>query len=123
MAREPFRSGCPIASSLDLIGDRWTLVILRDLVNGKTKFAEFLASPEGIATNTLAARLAQMQADGLVRGRLYRARPRRYAYKLTRKGAALLPVLQTLCVWGQDELPERWAAPAAFMNKTPADLL
>ena len=53
MASQIPRSGCPIASSLDIIGDRWTLVVLRDLLNGKSRFGEFLASPEGIATNVL----------------------------------------------------------------------
>lgn len=117
-----FRSGCPIASSLELIGDRWTLVILRDLVNGKSRFAEFLDSPEKIASNILTARLAQMEENGLVASRLYQSRPKRYGYTLTKKGAALLPVLQGLCRWGQAHLPERWRAPDAFMRKTPADI-
>jgi DNA-binding HxlR family transcriptional regulator len=117
-----FRSGCPIASSLDLIGDRWTLVILRDLANGKRRFAEFLDSPEHIATNILTARLAQMEADGLVVSQLYQRRPKRYAYTLTRKGAELMPVLQALARWGQTNLPNRWIAPAKFMKLKPGDL-
>ncbi len=51
------RSGCPIATTLDMIGDRWTLVILRDMINGKSRFSEFLDSPERITTSVLAARL------------------------------------------------------------------
>lgn len=120
-ARE-FRSGCPIASSLELIGDRWTLVLLRDLANGKARFAQFLESPEQIATNILTARLAQMKADGLVATHLYQRRPKRFAYKLTPKGAALMPVLQALCVWGQAQLPSRWTPPARFMKLRPGDL-
>ena len=62
---------CPIATTLDIIGDRWTLVILRDLVNGKKRFSEFLDSPERITTNVLTDRLAMMTANGLVRRKLY----------------------------------------------------
>jgi DNA-binding HxlR family transcriptional regulator len=118
-----FRSGCPIASTLEVIGDRWTLVILRDLVNGKSRFAEFLDGPERIATNILTARLAQMEAHGLVRAELYERRPKRYAYALTEKGAALLPLLQDMCRWGQAHLEDRWTAPASFMRKKPGDLV
>jgi DNA-binding HxlR family transcriptional regulator len=121
-APSDFRSGCPIASSLDLVGDRWTLVILRDLANGKSKFREFLDSPERIATNILTARLSQMEQDGLVKAELYEQRPRRYAYKLTPKGAALIPVLQAISRWGCGELPNRWTPPERFMKLKPKDL-
>lgn len=121
--QEEFRSGCPIASSLELIGDRWTLVILRDLVNGKARYKDFLDSPERIASNILTARLAAMEEGGLIESALYETRPKRYAYKLTPKGAALAPVLQAIARWGEAEIPGRWKAPAAFMRKRPADLL
>ncbi len=117
-----FRSGCPIASSLELIGDRWTLVLLRDLVNGKSRFKDFLESPERIASNILTARLAAMEEDGLIQSRLYETRPKRYEYRLTKKGAALLPLLQEFCRWGEANLPARWKAPPAFMRRRPADL-
>jgi DNA-binding HxlR family transcriptional regulator len=104
------------------MGDRWTLVILRDLANGKTKFQEFLDSPERIATNILTARLSQMEQDGLVKAELYEQRPRRYAYKLTPKGAALIPVLQAISRWGCGELPNRWTPPERFMKLKPKDL-
>lgn len=120
---EGFRSGCPIASSLEIIGDRWTLVLLRDLVNGKRRSGEFMDSPEGIASNILAARLKEMEANGLIRARLYQTRPKRYEYRLTPKGAALLPVVQTLSAWGELHLPKRWKAPDSFMRKKPEDLL
>jgi DNA-binding HxlR family transcriptional regulator len=123
VADPDFRSGCPIASSLEQIGDRWTLVILRDLANGKARFAQFLDSPERIASNILAARLAQMEADGLVASELYQRRPKRYAYRLTRKGAELMPVLQAIARWGQANLADRWTAPARFMKLKPQDLL
>lgn len=113
------RSGCPIASSLDLIGDRWTMVILRDLLCGKTRYADFLASPEGISTNILADRLAAMEAGGLVERRAYQDTPRRFEYRLTAKGEGLLPVLQQLCLWGNAHLPGTWTPPASFMARQP----
>lgn len=118
-----FRSGCPIASSLEIIGDRWTMVILRDLANGKRRSGDFMNSPEGIASNILATRLQAMEANGLIRSRLYSSRPKRYEYFFTAKGAALLPVLQALSTWGEVHLPKRWKAPEAFMNKRPQDLV
>ena len=118
MASYSKRSGCPIASSLDLIGDRWSLVSLRDLLNGKSRYAEFLASPEGISTNILADRLAAMEADGLVTRQPYQLKPKRFSYHLTPRGAAFLPVLQALCVWGNAHLPGTWTPPAAFMART-----
>lgn len=96
---------------------------MRDLVNGKRRFKDFLDSPERIASNILTARLAAMVESGLVTSRLYLHRPRRYEYRLTKKGAALLPVLQEFCRWGERYLPNRWHAPAAFMSKRPTDLM
>ena len=98
------------------------MVILRDLANGKTKFQEFLGSPERIATNILAARLSQMELDGLVVSELYEKRPKRYAYRLTPKGAGLIPVLQSISRWGCGELPNRWTPPERFMKLKPKDL-
>lgn len=118
-----FRSGCPIASTLDLVGDRWTLVILRDLVNGKARYKDFLESPERIASNILTARLAAMQEAGLIESRLYQHRPKRYEYKLTPRGASMLPVLQAICRWGEAQLPKRWKAPQTFMRKKPEELV
>lgn len=112
------RSGCPIATSLDLFGDRWTLVIVRDLLNGKSRYAELASSPEAIPTNILASRLKLMEATGLVRRRRYQERPARFAYELTRRGQRLLPVLQAMCTWANDEFPRTWRAPAAFMRRT-----
>ena len=112
-----FRSGCPVASTLDLVGDRWTLVIVRDLLTGKSRFGEFLASPERITTNVLTERLAQMEAAGLVEKRAYSERPRRYAYSLTEKGTALLPVLQDICRWANRYIPGTWTPPASFMAR------
>ncbi len=99
------RSCCPITCSLDLLGDKWTLLIIRDLFLGKKRYQEFLASPEKIATNILADRLKRIEANGLVRQKIYQQNPTRYEYELTRKGEELKPVLEALIKWGRTYYP------------------
>lgn len=113
------RSGCPIASGLEIIGDRWTLVILRDMVSGKSKYREFQDSPEKITTNILASRLAQMEENGLVRKQKYQTNPTRYSYHLTPKGADLLPLMQAMSRWSNTHLAHTWTPPDYFMEMTP----
>jgi DNA-binding HxlR family transcriptional regulator len=110
------RSACPIATTLDVVGDKWSLLIVRDLVMGKTRFSEFLASPENVTTNILADRLKRLESEGLVDRTLYQERPNRYAYRLTEKGRALVPVLQAICRWANDWRPETYKAPDSFMS-------
>ncbi len=114
--REP-RSGCPIATTLDIVGDRWTLIILRDMLTGKSKFSQFLDSPERITTNVLTDRLALMEGAGLVQKTPYHLRPKRFDYALTEKGLALLPVLQEICRWANRFMPETWTPPPSFMKR------
>jgi DNA-binding HxlR family transcriptional regulator len=96
------RSPCPIAGALDLIGDRWTLLVIRDLLfYDKHRFAEFLASPEAISTNILAERLDRLERGGLIERRRYQAHPPREEYHLTARGHDLLPVLRELIGWGK----------------------
>ena len=83
------RSCCPIACALDLLGDKWTLLIIRDLLLGKKRYQEFLESPERIATNILADRLKKIESAGLVIHQAYQQKPVRYEYALTKKGAQL----------------------------------
>ncbi len=109
------RSGCPIASTLDLVGDAWSLVLVRDMLNGKSRFSEFLASPEGVTTNILADRLKRLEASGLIGKSAYQQRPVRHAYVLTEKGRDLAPVLQAMCRWGAAHLPGSWTPPKSFM--------
>ncbi|WP_339746786.1 helix-turn-helix domain-containing protein [uncultured Maricaulis sp.] len=113
------RSGCPIASTLDLVGDRWTLVILRDLINGKRRFTDFLTSPERITTNVLTDRLGQMEQAGLITRTAYQTRPPRFEYRLTAKGEGLLPVIQEMCRWANINMPSTWEAPESFMALKP----
>lgn len=116
--RRDQRSGCPIATTLDIIGDRWSLVVLRDLVNGKARFNEFLDSPERITTSVLADRLATLEAAGIVHRAAYQERPKRYAYKLTDKGRGLHPVLQEICRWANEHYPDTWTPPTQFMKRS-----
>jgi DNA-binding HxlR family transcriptional regulator len=111
------RSGCPIATTLDFVGDRWSLVIVRDMMNGKTRFGQFLDSPEHVTTSVLADRLARMEAAGLIVKRAYQDNPVRHEYRLTEMGEALLPVLQEVCRWANRYLPETWPAPESFMQR------
>jgi len=99
------RSPCPISGSLDLIGDRWTLLVVRDLFWGKRRFGEFLESPEYIPTNILADRLGRLEQAGLLGRKPYQENPPRYDYALTRKGRDLGPVLAALVTWGKCHIP------------------
>jgi len=99
------RSSCPIAGSLDLLGDRWSLLVVRDLFSGSTRYGEFAASPEGIPTNILADRLVRLEENGLISSEPYQKNPTRYAYALTAKGRTLKPLLAFLGQWGARNIP------------------
>jgi len=99
------RSSCPITNVLDLIGDKWTLLVIRDLVLGKRRYQEFLTSPEEIASNILTERLNRLQIAGLISRRAYQQNPVRYEYLLTKKGKALEPILEAIIVWGKKQFP------------------
>lgn len=116
------RSGCPIASTLDILGDRWSLVIIRDMVTGKIRFGDFLKSPERIPTNILTERLQRLEAFGLIEKERYQQNPVRFDYRLTRKGADLLPTLQAVCIWANHHLPETWRPPKTFLALKPDDI-
>jgi DNA-binding HxlR family transcriptional regulator len=94
------RSPCPVACALDLFGDRWTLLIVRDLVLGRSRFKDFTASPENIPTNILTERLARLLTGGIVQQNPAADGAKRMAYELTEKGRALLPVLKAMRDWG-----------------------
>jgi DNA-binding HxlR family transcriptional regulator len=100
-----FRSSCPVASVLDILGDKWTLVVVRDLFINKHRYGDFLISPEGIPTNILADRLKRLEAAGIVKRELYQDNPPRAEYFLTTRGADLAPVLRAMLKWGIEYLP------------------
>jgi DNA-binding HxlR family transcriptional regulator len=94
------RSPCPIACSLDILGDRWTLLIIRDLFLGRTRFRDFTASPEGIPTNILSDRLERLLQHDIIKQIPAEDGTKRFAYLLTEKGKALLPVIVAMRDWG-----------------------
>ena len=100
-----FRSGCSIARTLELLGDKWTLLIVRDLLwHGKHTFQALQDSDERIPTNILADRLRRLMAWGLVTRAPYQQRPVRHAYDLSETGRALEPVLRQIMAWGHANL-------------------
>jgi DNA-binding HxlR family transcriptional regulator len=99
------RSDCAVACTLDLIGDRWTLLVVRDLLRGRRYFDEFLRAPEGIATNVLAARLRALCERGLVEKTPDPSDRRRSNYRLSDDGRHLGELLGAIAAWGLKSLP------------------
>ena len=116
------RSGCPVANALDLFGDKWTLIVIRDLVVGKRRYGDLLKSPEGIPTNILADRLRQLEQHEVIHKVPYQRRPTRYEYRLTEKGADLLPVLQAMARWSNIHVPGSWRSPDSFTKLKSKDI-
>ena len=98
------RSPCPIANMLDIVGDKWTLLVIRDLFTGKSTYGEFQSSPEGIPTNILADRLKRLEAYDIIKKTPYQQRPVRYAYELTSTGRSLGPVIEAMLNWGKKNI-------------------
>ena len=109
------RSGCPVSISLEIFGDRWSLLIIRDLmVRGFRTFKQFQKSDEGIATNILADRLQKLEAAGMITVEEDATDRRRANYRLTEKGIDLAPVLLELLIWGARH--ENTGAPCALIE-------
>ena len=112
------RSECPVTNTLDLIGDKWTLLVIRDMLFLKKKsFNEFLESPEGIATNILTERLKRLEEHGIIEKRPYRKMPRRYEYILTRRGEDLRPLLMEMIRWGNTHVEGTIVPPKKFLKR------
>lgn len=99
-SRSARRSFCPVACTLDVLGDRWSLLVVRDVMLGKRRYAEFLESPEGIPTNILADRLKRLAARGVIRSHRYSQHPPRVEYELTAMGEDLRPIMRAMVDWG-----------------------
>lgn len=111
------RSSCPIAAALDVLGDRWTLLVLRDVILlGKSRFQEFQESPEGISSNTLSERLERLERHGLLVREAYQERPVRYRYVATPKGRDLLPLLREAALWGMRHVPGTAQVPEEMLR-------
>jgi DNA-binding HxlR family transcriptional regulator len=117
----PRRSNCPVACALDLLGDKWTLIVLRDLMMARKRyFQELLEGNEGIATNILASRLKMLDAAGLITRRTDPDQARRVIYSPTAKALDLLPVLIELIRWSMKYSPGS-AAPEEFLRRLGKD--
>jgi len=101
-----------------VLGDKWTLLVVRDLLLGKSTYSELNRSPEGIPTNILAERLRRLERAGIVHKTLYQERPPRYAYHLTDRGRDLGPVLRAMVKWGNRHIPGTLEPPAKAMRAT-----
>jgi DNA-binding HxlR family transcriptional regulator len=100
------RSDCAIAGTLDVVGDRWSLLIVRDLLfRGELRFADLANAAEGMPTNTLTDRLRRLEDSGIVAREPYSDRPVRHQYRLTEQGRALAPILDAMATWGVAYLP------------------
>ncbi len=105
MAKHDFRSTCSIARTLELVGDKWTLLIVRDLMwHGKQTFRALQDSAEGVPSNLLSERLKRLAKWDLLRREAYQKKPVRYSYHLTEKGRSLEPVLLQMMAWGHGHL-------------------
>jgi len=109
------RSACAVANSLDIVGDKWSLLVVRDLLHGKRTYGELARSPEHIPTNILADRLKRLEGAGIVTSTPYQERPVRYDYTLTPKGRALGDVLLAFVRWGKQHI-----AGTVAINQAPA---
>jgi len=102
MLQQKRRSDCPVSTSLDIWGDKWSLLIIRDLMDAKERtYGDFLKSPEGIATNILASRLQNLEENGLIKKLEHPDSKAKVLYKLTRKGIDLVPVMIEISLWAE----------------------
>jgi DNA-binding HxlR family transcriptional regulator len=114
------RSDCPLNVSLEIFGDRWTLLIVRDLMlKGRTRFGELLEGGEGIASNILTDRLGRLETYGLVQRRRDASDARRLTYRLTKRGIDLAPVLFEMILWAAQH--EETAAPPEEVKAMECD--
>lgn len=121
-SNKPFtRSACAIANSLDIVGDKWSLLVVRDLLHGKHTYGELASSLERIPTNILADRLRRLEAAGILVSTPYQQRPVRYRYTLTPKGSALGEVLLALVRWGRQHIPGTLALQQGPAHPEPAE--
>ncbi|WGI20278.1 helix-turn-helix domain-containing protein [Amylibacter sp. IMCC11727] len=108
------RSDCPLSCFLDEWGDKWTFLILRDLLSGPRKFSGFLESAEPLPTNLLSNRLVKLVEGGYAIKIQYQERPKRFEYEITDKGRSLVPIMQAMIGWAETHLDSVAAAPAGL---------
>ena len=112
------RSDCPISYSLDLLGDKWTILILRDIaLAGKHFYKDFLDAGEGMATNVLADRLKMLEDFGLIISKKYELNKTMKYYSLTEKGKELIPAIIELWIWGAKFDPNSSVSPKTLAER------
>ena len=128
---KPYNQACPIAQALDIVGDRWTLLIVRDLFLGQRRFSDLLASSPGIPPKLLSGRLKRLEQRGLIERAVYSQYPLRAEYRLTAEGLTLAPVLGAILTWGlehcfsgpqevREMVRQKFAFAAAAASPAPA---
>ncbi|WP_417624624.1 winged helix-turn-helix transcriptional regulator [Paremcibacter congregatus] len=113
------RSSCPISIALDVVGDKWTLIILRDLLMGKTRYKQFQESPEKIPTSILADRLKRLEKLDFLEKRLYQEKPKRYEYFIRERGRDMIPVLHEISRWSVKHAADCLQPPERFWDLKP----
>ena len=116
MLKRDYDQTCSVARSLEVLGERWTLLVIRDVFYGKRRFAA-IQEDLGVARNVLATRLARLVAEGILEKRPYQDRPVRYEYFLTEKGIDLWPVMITMMHWGDHWLATDEGPPVVIHHK------
>ena len=121
------RSSCPLVNILDILGDKWSLIIVRDIFHGKKSYGEFLASPENISTSVLASRLQLLEKADLIKHRLSLSDKKVKFYYLTDRGIDLYPILYEMSYWSKRNLDkeffpiaEQWFKRYKFTNSIEA---
>ena len=102
------RSSCPLVNILDILGDKWSLIIVRDIFHGKKSYGEFLASPENISTSVLASRLQLLERADLIKHRLSLSDKKVKFYYLTDRGIDLYPILYEMSYWSKRNLDKEF---------------
>jgi len=114
-----FRSGCPLASTLDIVGDKWSLLVVRDmLLQGKKNFKEFSASPEGIAPGILSSRLKWLEENDLISKQKLPDNQKENIYLLTEKGIGLAPIITEIVLWSGENLNPQNAISGMIKDKS-----
>lgn len=103
------QAACPVARTLDVVGERWTMLVLRDLSGGRRRFSQLMESLTGISPNLLSGRLKRLEENGMVDSVFYSQHPPRAEYRLTKKGRAIVPVLVALRDYG-----DKWEPASPF---------
>lgn len=117
MRKNTNRSLCPISTALEIFGDKWTLLVIRDIIfEGKSAYKDFMQSEENIATNILADRLKTLESQGLITKEKAPGNRSRHKYRPTAKAIALIPVIAELILWGHTYYPDTYTQPQKLLK-------